>query len=199
MEFSNSFTVPAHVDAVWELLLDVERVVPCMPGAELIERKDDDTYAGKVNIKVGPIAMSFKGEATFEEIDQPNRTIKLKASGKEARGRGGAQASVLSQLEELDSGTQVNITTTLQLSGTVAQFGRGMVADISTKLVSQFADCLAAQMGPGANAGADGVVDYVPPPPAADKPLPVVRLVAKSFWDRMVAWFKRRRSPSPRG
>lgn len=147
MEIKNTFEVPVGIERAWAVLTDVEQVAACMPGAELTEAGEDGTYRGKVKVKVGPINLSFSGEAHFEELDESARRMLMKAKGKELKGRGAAEATVTSELiESGDSATEVAITTDLQLSGSVAQYGRNMISDVSSHLVGQFADCLRSQV-----------------------------------------------------
>jgi carbon monoxide dehydrogenase subunit G len=145
MEIKNEFEVPATKAEAWKLLLDVERVVPCVPGAEITEVVDDSTWKGKMAVKLGPIRLSFAGEVHLEETDEPAGRVEMRAKGQETRGKGNAQANVTSLLEPVEGGTKVSITTDLRLSGPVAQYGRGMIQDVSSKMVDQFAACLASQ------------------------------------------------------
>jgi carbon monoxide dehydrogenase subunit G len=153
MEISNEFDVPASPAEAWALLLDVERVVPCVPGAELTEVVDDSTWRGKMGIKLGPIRLSFAGEVHLEETDEESHKVEMRAQGRETRGKGNAQANVTSVLTPSGSGTRIALTTDLKLSGPVAQYGRGMIQDVSSKMIDQFAACLASQLtGPAAEA-----------------------------------------------
>lgn len=155
MEFDNHFEVPAAPDTVWAHLLDVEAVVPCMPGAELTETVDDSTWKGKVTIKLGAVSLTFKGTVTMTERDEANRRVVLDAKGMEARGKGQATATVTSSMEPTDDGgTRVTMHTDLSLSGQAAQMGRGMIADVSQRLASEFADCVAGQLRAPAAAAA---------------------------------------------
>ena len=144
MEFDNEFEVPAPLDQAWDLLMDIQRIAPCVPGAELTEVVDDKTYKGKISVKLGPVALTFNGQTTFEELDTENYSAKLKAQGTDSKGRGGAHANVAFRMESSDNGTKVIIDTSLQLSGAVAQYGRGvgMVKDLSQQIIGQFAENL---------------------------------------------------------
>lgn len=142
----NSFSVQAPPEAAWELLLDVPRVVPCMPGAQLIEVVDESTWKARMDVKLGPVALVFDTDITREGIDESGRRIVLAARARERRGRGGAHATVDSSLSTVDGTTRVEIVTDLSLSGSVAQYGRGMVQDISSQLVGRFAESLQAQL-----------------------------------------------------
>jgi carbon monoxide dehydrogenase subunit G len=146
MRLENSFEVPASPERAWELLLDVPRVVPCMPGAELTEVVDDSNWKAKVGIKLGPVSLTFATDVKREQVDEAARRVKLSASGRELRGRGAARATVESSLSSANGGTRVDIVTDLALSGPAAQYGRGMVADVSSQLIGRFADCLKAQL-----------------------------------------------------
>jgi len=145
VEFENEFEVPVPLDQAWDILMDIERIAPCVPGAELTEVVDDKTYKGKISVKLGPVALTFNGQTTFEELDTENFGAKLKAQGTDSKGRGGAHANVTFRMEPRENNTKVIINTNLQLSGAVAQYGRGvgMVQDLSQQIISQFADNLA--------------------------------------------------------
>jgi carbon monoxide dehydrogenase subunit G len=147
MEIENEFTVPAPIDHVWAYLLDVERVAPCMPGAELTEVVDDTTWKGKVNMKLGPVSLSFAGTVTMQDRDDQAHRIVLAAKGMEQKGKGAANASVTSWLEDGQGETHVKMQADIHLTGTVAQLSRGLLPEVSRKLTQQFADCLAQSMG----------------------------------------------------
>jgi carbon monoxide dehydrogenase subunit G len=146
VKLENSFEVAGPRQAAWELLMDVPRVVPCMPGAELVETVDEDNWKAKMGVKLGPISLTFNPDVTREAVDEAGGSVTLGAKAKEARGRGGAQAKIQSSLTDLGGSTRVDIVTDLSLSGAVAQYGRGIVADVSNQLVKQFAACLQAQL-----------------------------------------------------
>lgn len=166
MELRNEFQVGEPVEQVWEVLTDVERIAPCMPGAELQE-VDDEGYRGVVRVKVGPITAQYKGAAHFVEKDEDAHRAVLRAEGRETRGQGNASATVTAQLQADGDGTKVSVVTDLMITGRVAQFGRGVLADVSSKLLDQFVVCLehklqggggaeAAEGGAAAGAGATG-------------------------------------------
>ena len=142
MELEHSFTVPVPEDRAWEVLMDVERVAPCMPGATL-DSVDGDEIKGRIKVKVGPIAMTYAGTARFTERDKDAHVIMLEASGKETRGAGTASAKVRSMLESQDGQTHVIVHTTLNVTGRPAQFGRGVMAEVGGKLIGIFASNLA--------------------------------------------------------
>ncbi len=141
MELANDFVVTASIDATWAVLTDLERIAPCLPGAQLDE-VDGDEYRGTVKIKVGPITSQYKGTASFVSLDEANHTAILKATGRDTRGQGNATATVTAKLSPEGDKTKVSVVTELDISGKVAQFGRGMLADISSKLLGQFAERL---------------------------------------------------------
>ncbi|OBF97761.1 carbon monoxide dehydrogenase [Mycobacterium sp. 852002-51152_SCH6134967] len=149
MELNNEFRVAVPVDTAWEALNDVERVAPCIPGAQLLS-VDGDAFTGAVKVKVGPITVSYKGDASFEERDKTARRVVIKAQGKETRGSGNAAALVTAQLKDEGDATSVTITTDLTISGKAAQFGRGVLADVSTNLIGQFAKNLESDLLGGA-------------------------------------------------
>ncbi|OBA94718.1 carbon monoxide dehydrogenase [Mycobacteriaceae bacterium 1482268.1] len=145
MELNNEFRVAVPAAKTWQVLTDVERVAPCIPGAQLLS-VDGDDFTGAVKVKVGPITVSYKGEATFQEKDAAAQRVVIKASGKETRGSGNAAALVTAQLKDEGDATHVVITTDLTISGKAAQFGRGVLADVSTNLIGQFARNLEADL-----------------------------------------------------
>ena len=144
MLIENEFQVPATIDRAWAYLLDVEAIAPCAPGAELTEVVDDHTWKGKINLKLGPIALSFAGTVTVAERDESNHRVVLKAQGQEQKGKGAANATVTSWLEPAgaDGATKVKMHADITLTGTVAQLSRGLLPDVSARLTNQFADCL---------------------------------------------------------
>jgi uncharacterized protein len=149
MKIENGFDVPLPPADAWRVLLDIERVAPCLPGAQLIETIDADTYKGSVAVRLGPVAVNFVGTARFEARDEASRRVRVKAVGTEAKGRGGAQATVEFTLKEAaPRATHVAIVTDLALNGAVAQYGRGaaMIADMAQQMVNRFADNLKIQI-----------------------------------------------------
>src|SRR5215469_6763471 len=153
MELEHSFSVPVPVERAWDVLLDVERVAPCMPGASL-DSVDGDDIKGRIRVKVGPIQMTYAGTARFTERDKAAGVVVLEASGKETRGAGTASATVRSELTADGDATRVTVRTTLNVTGKPAQFGRGVMAEVGGRLVGIFADNLAAMLaaGPGEDA-----------------------------------------------
>jgi uncharacterized protein len=146
VKIENSFEVPAPPEQAWALLMDVPRIIPCMPGAKLDETIDDSHWKATMAVKLGPISLSFVTDVAREEEDEAARRAKLSAKAREARGRGNAQATIESTLTPQNGGTRVDIVTDLQLAGAVAQYGRGLVEDVSSQMVTKFADCLKAQL-----------------------------------------------------
>jgi len=141
MELTNEFEVGVPVDQAWTVLTDVERIAPCLPGAQLQEVEGDE-YRGVVKVKVGPITAQYKGTATFVDKDDANHVATLKADGRDTRGNGNANALITATLVPAGEGTKVTVTTDLQITGKVAQFGRGVLADVSAKLLNQFVENL---------------------------------------------------------
>lgn len=162
MELKDEFSVDLPVDQAFQLLADVERIAPCMPGAELTEVSGEE-YHGTVKVKVGPITAQYKGVARFLEQDGTAHRMVLRAEGRETRGQGNASATVTAQLEAVGGSTRVSVVTDLTISGKVAQFGRGVLAEVSTKLLGQFVQCLETSvLAAGASAaeqpaGADAI------------------------------------------
>jgi carbon monoxide dehydrogenase subunit G len=195
MQIENEFTVPAPIDHVWAYLLDVERVAPCMPGAELTEVVDDTTWKGKVNMKLGPVSLSFAGTVTMQDRDDQAHKIVLSAKGMEQKGKGAANASVTSWLEDGQGETHVKMQADIHLTGTVAQLSRGLLPEVSRKLTQQFADCLAQSMGAAevvATESAD-VADEAraEQAPVKAKPIGGFRLGLSAIWVGIKNFFRK--------
>jgi uncharacterized protein len=141
MELSNEFTVDVPVEQAWSILTDVTRIAPCMPGAQLQEVQGDE-YRGVVKVKVGPVTAEYRGKATFLEKDDEVHRAVLRAEGRETRGQGNASATITATLEAAGGATRVSVDTDLTITGRVAQFGRGVLAEVSNKLLGQFVACL---------------------------------------------------------
>ncbi|MEN3343112.1 MAG: uncharacterized protein V7644_2516 [Actinomycetota bacterium] len=155
MRLENSFEVPASVEQSWRLLNDVPSVVPCMPGAELVETVADDAWQAKLHVRLGPIALQFLADVVREQRDEAAGRVVLRVDARESKGRGSAQATIESALTAANGGTRVDLVTDLTLRGAVAQYGRGVVADVASRLTGQFADCIAGKLAdPAAPAAA---------------------------------------------
>ncbi|HEV7864716.1 MAG TPA: SRPBCC family protein [Acidimicrobiia bacterium] len=154
IHLENEFTVPASTDEVWEFLLDPRRVAPCMPGAELTEVVSDNQYKGKVHIKMGPVSLAFNGDVDITERDDAAKRMVMKAKGSELKGKGQANAMIVSTLERNGSGTRMRISQDIDLSGPLAQYGRGMIQDVSGSLMNEFADRIQADLSRGKNGAA---------------------------------------------
>src|SRR4051812_41949108 len=141
MELTNEFRVGVPPAQAWSVLTDVERIAPCMPGAQLQEIEGEE-FRGVVKVKVGPISAQYKGKATFLDRDEAGGKAVLRAEGRDTRGQGNANATITALLVADGDGTKVTVTTDLTVTGRVAQFGRGVLADVSGKLLGQFVDCL---------------------------------------------------------
>jgi uncharacterized protein len=185
LRLENSFEVPAPPDAAWDLLLDVPRVVPCMPGAELTEVVDDSNWKAKVAVKLGPVSLTFDTAVKLVEADEAARKVTLSADGRELRGRGAARATVESSLALVNGGTRVDIVTDLRLTGPAAQYGRGLVTDVSSQLIDRFAECLKAQLDTPDTARADEAVAE------AAKPVGGLRLGLAAIWRSIRRLFNR--------
>jgi carbon monoxide dehydrogenase subunit G len=148
MKLEHEFTVPAPIEEAWQVLLDVEKIAPCMPGATLTS-VDGDDFTGTVKVKVGPIQVTYKGQAKFVEKHDDEHRIIIEASGKEARGSGTASATVTANLTAQGATTRAHVVTDLNVTGRPAQFGRGVMADVGAKLIGQFSDCLAQELAGG--------------------------------------------------
>ncbi|MFJ9173976.1 SRPBCC family protein [Streptomyces sp. NPDC102360] len=170
MKLENTIGIPVPVADAWKVLLDVERVAPCVPGATLTA-SDGDAHRGRIKVKLGPIALTYQGTVTFLERDEEKRTVVLEAGGREARGNGTAKALVTCRLTEADAGgahTDVHVETELTITGKPAQFGRGTLAEVSGALMDRFAENLAVELT------ADSPQDETVSPPPAAAPLDLV-------------------------
>jgi carbon monoxide dehydrogenase subunit G len=147
VRIDSSFQVPVGMDDVWDALLDIERIAPCLPGASIDENRGDGEYAGSMRVKLGPITSTFRGTLRVAEADERARRSVIEASARDTRGQGAAAATITSTLEPDGDGTRVAVQTDMKLAGTAAQFGRGVVDDISQKLIAEFADRLAHEIG----------------------------------------------------
>src|SRR5690348_5913115 len=176
MELENSFIIPVPPEQAWPVLLDVERIAPCMPGAT-VDSVDGDVVKGRIKVKVGPVSLTYAGTAHFTERDEQARSVTLEASGKETRGSGTATATVRSTLQgEGDGQTRVVVHTTMSVTGRPAQFGRGVMTEVGGRIIERFATNLAAQLaggslpeaslatgnGAGSPAGASAAADSAP-------------------------------------
>jgi carbon monoxide dehydrogenase subunit G len=192
MEFDNSFEVPLPPAQAWPVLMDIKRIAPCMPGAQLTEVIDDTTYKGNIAVRLGPVALTFAGTVKFEEIDNDNHKARVRAQGTDAKGRGAAQAMAAFRLEPAAGGCKVLVHTDLSLSGAVAQYGRGvgMIQATAAALIGQFANNLKAEIAKGgsAPAQAQSATSSAAPSPAA-KPISGLSLMAKVLWDAILRMF----------
>ena len=211
MEFDNAFEVPLPPERAWPVLMDIQRIAPCMPGAQLTEVVDKSTYKGNIAVRLGPVALTFAGLVKFEEIDNVNHTARVKAQGNDAKGRGGANAAASFRLEPTANGSKVLVHTDLTLSGSVAQYGRGvgMIQATASQLMKQFADNLktqiasqsvaaapAAASAPGAPATAAPATSAPATAPSAAKPISGFALMAGVIWDAIVRLFTGRSQSS---
>lgn len=223
MEFDNSFDVPLSPAQAWTVLMDVPRIAPCMPGAELTEIVDAQNFKGKISVRLGPVALTFAGRVQIDEIDETNHGARVKAQGSDAKGRGAANATVTFHIEPAAAGSRVMIHTDLMLSGAVAQYGRGvgMIQATAAQIIGQFASNLHTQL-----ANEPAAVPQAPPlapdepsasPPIAPapaprpepraaprtsapsavpppaKPISGLSLMARVIWQQIVALFAGRR------
>ena len=145
MKLENEFRVSVPIDRAWEVLTDIPLITPCLPGATLTDH-DADEYKGKIKIKVGPVTADYSGSAVFVQRDEAARHVEISASGRDSRGSGNASATITADMTTDGDGTKVSITTDLKISGKVAQFGKGMIAEVSGKLIDQFVDCIEQEL-----------------------------------------------------
>jgi uncharacterized protein len=214
MEFDNSFDVPLAPEQAWSVLMDIQRIAPCMPGAELTEVIDPQHFKGKISVRLGPVALAFAGRVEIDSIDDANRSARVKAQGSDAKGRGGANATATFHIEPAGDGARVMIHTDLMLSGAVAQYGRGvgMIQATAAQIIGQFAGNLRTQLAqqppspPKAPAAAAQSPEIATPrpaapspatpaaPPPAAKPISGFSLMARVIWQQILSLFGGRRS-----
>jgi uncharacterized protein len=177
MEFDNAFEVPLPPEDAWPVLMDIPRIAPAMPGAQLTEIVDEKTYKGNIAVRLGPVALTFAGTVIFEEIDNANRTARVRAQGNDAKGRGSAQATATFRLEPAAAGSKVLVHSDVTLSGAVAQYGRGvgMIQATAAALMNQFANNLKKQL---ANPPAETEGGL----PGAAKPISATSLAGQVLW-----------------
>jgi carbon monoxide dehydrogenase subunit G len=195
MEFDNAFEVPLPPAQAWPVLMNIQGIAPCMPGAQLTEVVDDRTYKGNIAVRLGPVALTFAGVVKFEDIDDANRTARVRAQGTDAKGRGSAQAAATFRLEPSAGGSKVLVHTDLTLSGAVAQYGRGvgMIQATASALMTQFANNLKKQLAEQPPTAAEpaappAAATRSAPPPAA-KPISGFSLMARVLWDSILKLF----------
>jgi carbon monoxide dehydrogenase subunit G len=200
MKIQNSFTVALPVAEAWTTLLDIPAIAPCMPGAELLAVEDERTYRGQVKVKLGPVAVAFQGRAKLEEVDEAARTVRVKASGNETKGRGSAQADVMFRLRPDGAGTRVDIVSDVALAGAVAQYGRaqGVIADVAQVIIDTFAENLRRQIAarevPAAAAAATAPAGAAPAAPSlgpAPEPMAPAEAPALSVFAVLLGVIKR--------
>ena len=189
MELENCFEVDLPPEKAWAVLLDIDRVATCMPGAELIEIVDELTYRGEVSVRLGPVALSFNGTIFFEEMDAEGKRAQVKAEGTDSKGRGSAAATVVFRLEPAGVRSKIIVKTDLNLSGSVAQYGRsaGLIQSIAGQLMRQFSDNLQAELsrtGEGAHPSKPSAMGRVKPVPL----FLVFGTILKNWLTRLFGW-----------
>jgi uncharacterized protein len=191
VKLEQSFEVDAPLERVWEVLIDVERVAPCLPGAEVTEVGPDGVYRGTFTVKLGPTTAAYRGELKVDSLDEAAHEATMRASGTDKRGQGGAKATMVSTLTERDDGgTQVAVETDFTITGRLARFGRGgMIQDVSNRLLRDFAECLRSGLERPADAG--GASAEAPAAPLPAKPVGGLRLLLGALWDRLRRLFRR--------
>jgi carbon monoxide dehydrogenase subunit G len=204
MEFDNSFDVPLAPAQAWAVLMDIPRIAPCMPGAELTEVVDPQNFKGKISVRLGPVALTFAGRVQIDSMDEGNYGARVRAQGSDAKGRGSANATATFHIQPVPDGSRVIIHTDLMLSGAVAQYGRGvgMIQATAAQIIGQFAGNLRTQLAqqPPSPAQASAPAEAQPqqPPaapvaPAPAKPISGLSLLARVIWQQIVGLFTGRR------
>ena len=191
MKLEQSFDVDAPLERVWKALIDVQRVAPCLPGAEVTEVGADGVYRGAFTVKLGPTTAAYRGELRIDSLDEAAHTATMHASGTDKRGQGGAKASIVSTLAARQyGGTHVAVETDFTITGRLARFGRGgMIQDVSNRLLRDFADCLRSGLEQPAAATEGGPPEAAPSAPT--KPISGIRLLLGALRDRLRRLFRR--------
>ena len=206
MKLEHSFDVAAPLERVWQKLIDVEQVAPCLPGAEITEAGEDGTYHGTFSVRLGPTTAAYRGQLAMDEVDEAAHRVVMRASGQDKRGQGSAKATIVSTMSEQAGVTKVEVETDFTITGRLARFGRGgMIEDVSNRLLRDFSTCLQRSIeGPPPEAGAAaaqapepdaGTQPSAPPPPGPPPPKPVggFSLLMGALWDRIRRLFRRER------
>jgi uncharacterized protein len=193
MKLEHSFQVAAPLDRVWEALIDVERVAPCLPGAEITEAGEDGSYRGTFSVRLGPTTAAYRGELAMEEVDAAAHRAVMRASGQDKRGQGSAKATIVNTMREEGGTTTVDVETDFTITGRLARFGRGgMIQDVSNRLLREFSECL-QKMIEGSEATGDPEGPEQPSPPQAQaKPVGGFSLLLRALLDRIRRAFRRR-------
>lgn len=187
-----SFRVEAPLDKVWDALIDVERVAPCLPGAEVTEASDDGVYRGDFTMKLGPTTAAYRGQLKMVSVDESSHRVSMRASGQDKRGQGSAKATIVSVMREHDGGTRVDLETDLTITGRLARFGRGgMIKDISNRMLSDFSECLAKSIESVPAEGAPTGAQPAAAPVVPGKPVSGLSLFFSVLWERIRRLFRR--------
>jgi carbon monoxide dehydrogenase subunit G len=189
VEFDNSFEVPLPPAQAWPVLMDIRRIAPCLPGAELTDVIDEKTFKGRIAVRLGPVALVFAGVVKFEEIDNVNHKARVAAQGSDAKGRGGADATSAFRLEPAGTGSKVLVHTDLALSGAVAQYGRGVgiIQATAAQLMAEFAKNLKAQIAAQQAPATPTQAEPIPAP--APRPISGFALMARVIWNAIARLF----------
>jgi uncharacterized protein len=191
MRIEQDFEVPAAPPQIYELLVDLERVAPCIPGGEVGPREDDGSHPASIAVRLGPMRMNYRGKVRIESRDDAARRAVLAAHLREQRGQGTAKATMTMAVAASDSRARVESVTDVRLTGRAAQMGRGVIDDVAARLVADMADCIAARFAP-AEGGAAGAARAGVGPPEHAKPISGLRLLARVLLERLKRAFRRR-------
>ena len=206
MKLAHSFEVAAPLERVWQKLIDVEQVAPCLPGAEVTEADEGGTYHGTFSVRLGPTTAAYRGQLAMDEVDESTHRVVMRASGQDKRGQGSAKATIVSTMSEQAGVTTVDVETDFTITGRLARFGRGgMIQDVSNRLLRDFSTCLQRSIeGPAPDEAASasaaqapepdaGTRPSTPPPPGPPPPKPVggFSLLMGALWDRIRRLFRR--------
>ena len=203
MKLEQSFEVQAPLERVWKTMIDIERVAPCLPGAEITEAGEDGSFRGNFTVKLGPTTAAYRGELELQEVDDAAHRVVMRASGQDKRGQGSAKATIVSAMSSAGELTKVEVETDFTITGRLARFGRGgMIEDISNRLLKDFAECMQQRIE-GEPTAPGGALPSAPPgseatqaassaaPPPAAKPISGFSLFFRALLDRLKRLFRR--------
>ncbi|MQA74080.1 MAG: hypothetical protein GEU88_07045 [Solirubrobacterales bacterium] len=190
MKLEHSFEVEAPLAQIWETMIDVERVAPCLPGAEITDA-GDGVYEGSFTIKLGPTTAAYAGKLEMTEVDEAAHRVTMSANGRDKRGQGSAKATISSSMRVAEAATHVDVVTDFTLTGRLARFGRGgMIEDVSNRLVGDFVECLRSSLEAPASSAAAASGDAATAPPAQARPVRGIRLLLSVLWGRIKRLFR---------
>lgn len=190
VSITESFEVDAPPDRVWSFLIDPAQVVQCLPGAELLEQQDERTFVGRMRVKVGPVTAAFRGKARFDEVDAAARRVRMSGEGQDTGGSGTAKMTMTSEIVALpNGGSRISVQSDVDVMGKLAQFGRGLMEEVSKQMFKQFATCVQGKLAAATPSARSTATPTATPTAAAEPPKPMSALPL--LWAALIAWIQR--------